>query len=747
MPFPVPFRERRFSKPPIRPRRLDARTHVRALANLGGESGLLVPSWALGSESNEDAARARHTATAVALGRNRLWPRWILDQLDRDSAAFTHPGAESVVQNVTGRSWTRIGTLDKPGVATVDGDGLVTPVADGPSLDWWVRDADGWRFPSRDSTISQALVDATPVVRTEMQITHDHGGIVSSTAYGAAGDPAEIVVEIANETQAPLAVAFALRPYNLEGVSIVAGIEVTESEISVNGDLWARLPEGASDVMLSTFRAGDVAERIAGREAKRWSGAATPVKDPAGLATAAVIFPLRHDGALRIVLPVREPLQRRKPQATITSTPHADAVARGWRTQTREAASFAFADDRFSDALDAQRQHLTLLHRGGWSNADRADAFPELAFVLRALGQLGRQDLVADALSEIARRSGQHRFLLGREDNWDALASSVIALGDHWRLTKDDDTVDEVFETVDLLVDAVRSSSIAPGAQARRNTPEFLGPPDAYFWDTVFALAGLRDAIMLADLVGSKVVAARAREQEDALFESYTDMLDACVDRLSTQVMPAGPGRGLDAGAIGSLAACYPLGLLSADDPRVAATRDWIYESFVADGRYFHPIAHNGFSSTLAVYLAGSLLSAGDSRGWVLVDGLIEHASPTWTWPEAVHPHSGRGCFGAGHDAWAAAAFTTLMRDACVRESGDGLALFSFVPADWRGGDIKVEGARTRFGSLDLHLTESRGKTIMQWRGLWGAETPRLTAPAIDSRWSTDEPAGIAEFA
>jgi hypothetical protein len=80
--------------------------------------------------------RAVRTARAVAAGGERLWPWWLERQLDPASPAFVAmPGETGTLPNVTGRSWTLLGTRAGRGLAAVDPRGLVTPVPGGWSLD------------------------------------------------------------------------------------------------------------------------------------------------------------------------------------------------------------------------------------------------------------------------------------------------------------------------------------------------------------------------------------------------------------------------------------------------------------------------------------------------------------------------------------------------------------------------------------------------------------------------------------
>ena len=183
--------------------------------------------------------------TEPAEGWVRPW--WAERQLDPGSAAHAPEPSEvrywnsddhveaSVLANTLGRSWTTVGlpeTLDR---AQVDPRGLA--VHGRWSLDWWVRAGNEWVFPSRAASVRQRLVDGMPVVETVLRLGGDVVHRVAA-ARGAAvqlgdaerhvtrrdkraqGDGASVVpevfvIEIANRTPAPVAVALAARPCHL----------------------------------------------------------------------------------------------------------------------------------------------------------------------------------------------------------------------------------------------------------------------------------------------------------------------------------------------------------------------------------------------------------------------------------------------------------------------------------------------------------------------------------------------------
>ncbi|WP_419840976.1 hypothetical protein [Candidatus Poriferisodalis sp.] len=202
-------------------------------------------------------------------------PWWAERQLDPASAAYApapsevqywrgeHQVSDTILANTLGRSWTTVGrpeTLDR---AAVDPRGLT--VWRRWSLDWWLRVGEEWIYPSREPTVRQRLVEGMPVVETVVRVG---GGDVTHRVAAARGTavqlddavrhvrqrpvqqsgpkwwgrrhslapsaprrtarqpnrvapdaranavPEVFIIEIANRTAAPMAVALAARPFN-----------------------------------------------------------------------------------------------------------------------------------------------------------------------------------------------------------------------------------------------------------------------------------------------------------------------------------------------------------------------------------------------------------------------------------------------------------------------------------------------------------------------------------------------------
>jgi hypothetical protein len=729
--------------------------------------------------------RALRTRGAAQIGPDWVWPYWLERQLDPTSPAFVPRGHLPFLTNMTHRNWTAVGNLDSPWEAIVDPRGLVTPWFDGWSLDWWVGADDRWHLPSREVAVRQRLVADTPVVETAMRVP---GGDVVERVYAVRRSSAEgggelVIAEVENATRVPVALALAVRPYNPEGLSVIERLGFHDgTTVTVDGRVAMLLPKPPSRVAASTFHDGDSAGIVmSGAAGERWRGA---VRDPAGLAQAAFVYPLAHGTTLRVAIPlVPERRTRRRGEARRRvadapdlpkALPPAEAVARGWQSQSARGLRLVLPDDRLAAAVDANRRFLLLLHDGdeitpGPSTYHRF-WFRDAAYLLGALDRYGYHAEVAQVLRSYPGRQHADGFFFSQRKEWDANGAALHALVQHWRLTRDATLVEPMVGPIAKGVHWIDRKRHA--RKAKRNDPalrglfpagvsaEHLGPFDYFYWDDFWGVAGLRAGAELLRAVDQQDAAAEAERFAASMWDDVQRSLELTARRLGTVAIPAGPRRRIDAGAIGSLVACTPLDLLPPDDPRITATADAIRQRFTLEGvppagavapdeggrAFFQGISHTGLGTYLTLQLAAVELRAGDRRSLGRLAWMLDVATPTWTWPEAIHPRLDGGCMGDGHHGWAAAELLTLVRDLLVCDVAGGVALASLVPDGWYGRGWEVHDAPTAVGQVSYAVRWHGDRAALLWEVTPhpGVGDVRLTAPGLDPSWSTSERHGEA---
>ncbi len=738
----------------------DAVRHLTTLRHIGEPPELALPRemMPVASRTLFQALRSR---AAAQITPDWVGPFWLERQLDPASPAFVPRGPLPFLTNVTYRNWTAIGTLDGRREAIVDPRGLVTPPDGGWSLDWWIGADDRWHLPSREVAVRQRLLDASPVVETAMSIP---AGDAVARAYAARRSSAEgggevVVVEVENRSRAPVALALAVRPYTPEGVGVIERIDLTGSTVAVDGRPALVLPRVPARVAGSTLRGGDSAAVVtSGGAAERWRG---PVRDPAGLAQAAFVFPLAHGATFRAVIPLdAEPVPAASTFPAVL--PPAEAVAAGWRAQADRGMRLTLPDERLAEAVAANRRFLLLAHDGDEITPGPATYhrfwFRDAAYMLGALDRYGYHDEVTRVVTSYPGRQRPDGFFWSQRDEWDANGAALVTLAEHWQLGRDLELARALAEPVALAAQWIeharrsgRGDADVAGLLPPGRSAEHLGPVDHYYWDDFWGVAGLRAAGRLLDAAGQPEAAADARTFAAAMWSDVEKALARTADRLGTEAIPAGPRRGLDSGMVGTLAACAPLGLLAAGDPRMVATVEALRERFTAaEGRaLFHGITHTGLSTYLTLQLAAVELRAGDRRCLDRLAWLLEVASPTWTWPEAVHPHLGGGCMGDGHHGWAGADLLSFVRDLLVREdegAHQGIVLASMVPEAWFGQGWEVHDAPTAHGHVSYAVRWHGDRVALLWEvePHEGHGPVRLTAPGLDPGWSTTDRRGEA---
>ncbi len=707
--------------------------------------------------------RALRTRAASQIGVDWVWPYWIRRQIDPASPAFVPRGHLPFLSNVTSRNWTMIGNVGSAREAVVDPRGLVSTWHDGWSLDWWIGAEDRWHVPANEANVRQTLVGDSPVVETRMRVP---GGDIIHRAYAVRATAADggeelAIVEIENDSAVPVALALAVRPYDAEGLSVIERIGLHGTTVTVDGRVAMLLPREPNAVAASTFLEGDCSTAVFAGDTH--TSFPADLRDEAGMAQAAFVYPLPHRTTLRVALPI-EPQPRTRLHGRLRrrvqrapgfpgSLPSAEQVANGWKTHTDRGMRLVLPDERLQSAVDANRRYMLLFHDGvditpGPRTYHRF-WFRDAAYLLAALDRYGFHDEAREVLASFPSRQHHDGFFFSQRLEWDANGAALWALGLHWDLTRDASLLEALAPSIGGGVQWIdkkrrsrrRSDPALAGLLPAGISAEHLGPHDYFYWDDFWALAGLRDGARMLAAAGEDEAAATARSFLEAMTADVRASMRRTAERLGTDAVPAGPRRRMDNGAIGSLAAVWPLEILPADDPAMRATADVIRDRFCIDEAFYQGISHTGLGTYLTLQLAFVELLAGDRRALDRLEWFLANATPTWTWPEAIHPRVPGGCMGDGHHGWAAAELLSFVRTMLVRETADGLALASMLPETWYGQGLEVHDAPTRVGLLSFAI---------RWHGerpalLWELDphdpdrTVVFTAPGLDPSWrSTD---------
>ncbi len=650
-----------------------------------------------------------------------VWPFWVERQFDPNDPSFI-PRAFSITHiNLTHRNWTAVGQPDCPKLPIVDPRGLVTPHFNGWSLDGWIVSEAGQELlPSRTESTRQRLDLINNVsVHTE---SSDAGLSLAADVRTELEDGRPVCrVDYSAQADCPAALVVSLRPCNPEGVSFVHDVQLAGDRRtwSIDGQSSVHFSDPVDSHHVSDYRAGDVHIHLADREDQ------TAGECDVGMATAAAMFRLSRGRPRRVSATV--PLE--------TGRPAGGPSLPGWSASLESHCRASLPDARMQ-FLYAAAIRMLVLH--AWGDVVPGPFtykrfwFRDAAFLISALLAAGLIERAERAIDRFPARQTRAGYFHSQDGEWDSNGEALWIMHRFCALSGQPPKR-EWLGPIDKAARWIVRKRTPETATGRHSgllpagfSAEHLGPNDYYYWDDFWGVAGLRAAAELSRMAGDVAASVEFGREADAFAAAIDASLERDSQRLRRPAMPASPYRRLDAGAIGSLAAGYPLQLVADNDPRLLDTVDFLMQSHFVDGGFFQDMTHSGINAYLTLHIAQILLRANDERWLDLMNTVARLATPTGQWPEAIHPATGGGCMGDGQHIWAAAEWILMIRNCFVREEDNQLIIGSGIPQHWIEGETELGfgPAPTAFGTVTVTVRSLSDRITVYWQASWHAEAP-----------------------
>ncbi len=671
-------------------------------------------------------ARGLVNTKAIQNNLDWLWPYWVERQFNPADESFIPRAFSFSHINLTHRNWTAVGLPDVPYYPIVDPRGLVTPLFDGWSLDFWlVRESGEILAPARLPVFSQGLArDANLHVRSVA--TWSDCSLETDVALSLANAEPHCTIVARPMGLKDGHVAVSLRPYNPEGISFVEKVSTVPDGTGwvVNTRHQVLFDRRPAHNILSCYRDGDASQRLAETVNE------TTMTCAVGMATAVALFPLAGIGEhpLEIRVPIYNELEPKKRPTIVAAKPWHEAIA-------------AYAALRVADAKTQQLYDLAvtnlILHSpdevypGPYTY--KRFWFRDAAFILNAVLALGDVERTRRALRQFAPRQRHDGYFLSQEGEWDSNGEAIWTFHRHAMLTGEA-LPDAWLAAIEkgarwIMRKRLPSGTGLPeaGLLPAGFSAEHLGPNDFYYWDDFWGVSGLRCA---ADLLRERSpdFAAECDRVAGEFMDTIVRSFPHGPHRRFPGAIPASPKRRMDSGAVGSLVADYPLQLFPPGDTQILLTADYLRDHSSFEGGFFQNMIHSGINAYLTLHLAQVRLRAGQvEAAWELMDCVARLASPTGQWPEAIHPRTGGGCMGDGEHIWAAAEWALMIRACFVREEADRLVIAPGVPPGWYPDGAATFGPTlTRWGAVTVRVQPgSAGGTLVTVEGQW-RRTPVL---------------------
>ncbi|HEX2853899.1 MAG TPA: hypothetical protein VHO24_11725 [Opitutaceae bacterium] len=672
-------------------------------------------------------ARGLVNTKAIQNNLDWIWPYWVERQFNPADESFIPRAFSFSHINLTHRDWTAVGLPNVPFYPIVDPRGLVTPLFDGWSLDFWLLPEAGEPlFPSKLAAFEQTLaLEDNLVVRSRAAAR----GLVLKTEVSMSLEGAEphCCVRVQTDSTAGGYLVVALRPYNPEGISAIDRIALMADQRGwiVNKRNEVLFDREPARQVLSVYKEGDVSHRI-----EKPVDSPAEVTCPVGMATAVALF--RLSSVRERPLEVRAPIYNElKPR---TRPPFAGTNS--WSAAMKPIAKLRVGDARLQRLYDLAAVNLVLhapgeVYPGPYTY--KRFWFRDAAFILNALLTLGGVERTRRVLKEFVPRQNHDGYFLSQEGEWDSNGEAIWTFHRFVTLTGEK----PLPEWLPAIAKGARwigrkrlpSDSGLPeaGLLPAGFSAEHLGPNDFYYWDDFWGVAGLRCAAEMLAPTDPALAAGYVREA-DQFMVAIERSFPAGPQRRFPGAIPASPKRRMDSGAIGSIVADYPLQLFAPGDERVLRTADYLRDHSSYKGCFFQHMIHSGINAYLTLHLAQVRLRAGEPEvAWQLMDNVAALASPTGQWPEAIHPRSGGGCMGDGEHIWAAAEWALMVRNCFVREEAGALVVGSGVrPEWWRDEACSFGPTLTPFGAVTLTIRPGGEGAHVTIDGQWRGPRPRL---------------------
>ncbi len=367
------------------------------------------------------------------------------------------------------------------------------------------------------------------------------------------------------------------------------------------------------------------------------------------------------------------------------------------------------------------------------------------SYIARMYDLSGYHDIAREVLDYFARWQQPDGNFVSQGGQFDGWGQAMWAYGEHYRITHDAAFAAQIYPAVQRAVAwliAARKSDplhLIPATSPGDNE-DISGHVTGHdFW----ALAGLKNAIAIADGLGHKDDAAAWRAEYADFLTALTREIDKVASSTGGYMPP-----GLDAKGgqdWGNMMSVYPEIILDPHDPKVTATlratRAKYQEGIMTygDGDFLHH--YLTIKNTETEVIRGDQQTAIEELYAILVHTSSTHAGfeydirpwGTRDFDDNLSPHG-----------WFAATYRTLLRNMLVREQGNELHLLSAISPEWvvAGKDISVRRAPTNFGevnftlrfvdanhaTLDLenHFTENPAKIVLHLP--WFMKTSAVSA-------------------
>jgi hypothetical protein len=625
-------------------------------------------------------------------------PFWAVQQYDPNNKSFIPRSHLGVSINVTNRNWTAIGNMNCDVEPIVDPRGSVMPFPNGWTIETWLLYHGKLIIPAYELSVEQQLEDDLPIVKTILK----HSDFVLTTNFYTSDENlvCKYVVENISDDKIEIDIIVAIRPFNPEGVSIIEKISFNSDKkyFIINDSEKVYLSDQPNKIVLSNLKNGDTANLLLNQNSPFY---ADEIECDNGFANGLAVYNCALEPFKK--KDIKAFVRLDKKQFDLITLKSKTKIAEEWNYLLSEGITLNIPDEKITSLIKAS---ICTSIQFCDSNAVTPGPFiyhqfwfRDAAFQLNALNKFGFNKVVDNLLKTFPKYQKRNGYFQSQKGEWDSNGQVIWMIMQHSLLANDIELLkiyfNDLFKAVKWidkkrLTDKKYSAEYYYRLLPKGLSAEHLGLADYYYWDNFWSLAGIKSFILICEILKEN----SAKVYAEKLYSNYTNTLKKLLtikdNSANPNVFASAPNKFLDSGMIGTISAIYPLQILEYDKGRFDPSLDYIQENYFHNKIFFQNIIHSGGNPYITLQIAHSYLYLGNREMFYnIFKDVIEYASPTLNYPEAIHPLTGGGVIGDGHHGWATAEILSAIRDAFVFEKNYysiesiDLVLLSGIPKEW----------------------------------------------------------------
>jgi hypothetical protein len=703
---------------------------------------------------------------AIQSNQHWIWPYWVERQLNPDTDEFIPTGVNLLTNNLSFRNWTALSIYGNRLEAMMDPVGMLTMEPFSWSVMPYLIADNQYFIPSKmkSSKVRQKLhKNNWPEVITHYKTNTQIQWISKCKALEI--DQQQVIhlkyiLKNQSDTTSTFIFGLTIRPYNPLTIGHIHKLSCKKNLWKVNGRPAMLMLEPADYIHCSNRLLGDpiYCEHIQLDKNQLQQQSKTKLKSRSGISAGIAAYKITLEPGQSLsfeflltdkhnsVLEIRKKSSHWYKQIQLAEK----RFKQSWKNWSATGISIQLPDQKLQQAFESVKNHLcvfddidqftpgSFFYHSGW--------FRDSAFLSLGFDQAGYFNQVKNKFTHYFKQQTFSGYFKSQNGEWDSTGQALFTIISHIRRSGD---IQLLKKHYNALLKGAKWISKTRLNKIDINSPHFgllpagisaehFGPNDYYFWDNFWSLTGIQQLIWAADLLNHTKDSLWLQSVYDSYFQDLQKSINHVTSKSDCSALSCSPYRWTDTAAIGNLAAITPMNLISENEYWVAPTLDFLWSNNVRNGLFFQHIIHTGFNIYLSIQLAKVFLIRQDPRWKVILEAVLDAASGTWTWPEAIHPRTGGGCMGDGDHGWAAAEFISLIRDMFVFENQNRLYLGAGIFSKWfdlletdidhknhplvcsdvstTRHSIKLNNASTLFGTVSYVIQKQNTDIILEWK-------------------------------